>query len=71
MAIELERGLLRLHVLLDRASIEVFGAGGAVVIPLGVVPVDDAHELAVAARGGSARLRSLDLWRLGSIRNEE
>ena len=71
VAIELERGLLRLHVLLDRACIEVFGAGGAVVIPLGVVPVDDAHELAVAARGGSARLRCLDLWRLASIWNEE
>ena len=53
------------------ASIEVFGAGGQVVIPLGVVPVDDANELAVAARGGSARLRCLDLWRLASIWNEE
>ena len=71
VAIELERGLLRLHVLLDRASIEVFGAGGTVVIPLGVVPVDDAHELTLAVRGGSARLRCLDLWRLASIWNEE
>ena len=70
-AIALEHGLLRLHVLLDRASIEVFGADGAVVIPLGVVPVDDAHELAMAARGGSARLRCLDLWRLASIWKEE
>ena len=70
-AIELKRGLLRLHVLLDRASIEVFGADGEVVIPLGVVPVDDANELAVAARGGRARLRCLDLWRLASIWNEE
>lgn len=67
VAIELERGVLRLHVLLDRASIEVFGAGGAVVFPLGVVPVDDARELTVAARGGGARLRCLDLWRLASI----
>ena len=70
-AVELERGLLRLHVLLDRTSIEVFGASGAVVIPLGVVPVDDAYELALAARAGSARLRCLDLWRLASIWNEE
>ena len=71
VAIELERGLLRLHVLLDRASIEVFGADGTVVIPFGMVPPDDAYELAVAARGGSARLRCLDLWRLVSIWNEE
>ena len=70
-AIELQRGLLRLQVLLDRTSIEVFGADGEVVIPLGVVPVDDANELAVAARGGIARLRCLDLWRLASIWNEE
>ena len=71
VAIELERGLLCLHILLDRASIEVFGAGGAVVVPLGVVPTDDAHELAVAARGGCARVRCLDLWRLASIWNKE
>jgi len=70
-AIVLQRGLLRLQVLLDRASIEVFGADGEVVIPLGVVPVDDANELAVAARGGIAGLRCLDLWRLASIWNEE
>ena len=67
VAVEPECGVLRLHLLLDRASIEVFGAGGAVVIPLGVVPADDARELAVAARGGTARLQSLDLWRLASI----
>jgi sucrose-6-phosphate hydrolase SacC (GH32 family) len=71
VAIELERGLLCLHVLLDRASIEVFGAGGVVVIPLGVVPADDAHELTVAARGGCAMVRCLDLWRLASIWNKE
>ena len=67
VALELDHGLLQVHVLLDRASIEVFAGRGTVVIPLGVVPVDDAHELLVAAQGGRARLCSLDLWRLESI----
>ena len=71
VAIEPAGGVLRLHVLLDRASIEVFGAGGTVVTPLGVVPADDARELTLAARGGSARLRCLDLWRLASIWEQE
>ena len=67
VALEPDQGQIDLHVLLDRASIEVFAGAGTVVIPLGVMPVDDAHELVVAARGGTARLCALDLWRLESI----
>ena len=71
VAVELADGVLHLRILLDRASVEVFGAGGTVVVPFGVVPADDARELTLAARGGSVWLRRLDLWRLASIWNEE
>lgn len=37
------------------------------MLPLGVIPVDDNHTLAVAAKGGRATIISLDSWDLRSI----
>lgn len=60
-------GIIRLRVLVDRTTCEVFAADTRIVLPLGVIPVDDNYSLAVAAKGGRARIISLDCWQLNSI----
>ena len=60
-------GHVRLRILVDRASIEVFGNDGLVAVPLGVIPSDEACGLQVFARGGTARLASLNVHVLRSI----
>ncbi len=44
-------GRIRLRVLVDRGSIEVFGNDGRVAISLGVIPPDEERSLEIAAQG--------------------
>ncbi|HEX9190353.1 MAG TPA: GH32 C-terminal domain-containing protein, partial [Vicinamibacteria bacterium] len=60
----LEDGLLRLRVLVDRSSVEVFGGEGRTVISDRVFPRPDSRRLALFAEGGTAELVSLRAWPL-------
>ncbi len=60
-------GRIELEVLVDRASIEIYGNGGAVYMPLGVVLAPEARGLALTAEGEGAVARSLAAWELTSI----
>jgi len=60
-------GRLRLRLLGDRTSIEIFGHDGQVYMPLGVILPDDNRSLEVFSRGGEARLVSLEVYPLRSI----
>jgi beta-fructofuranosidase len=55
---------LRLRVLLDRSSVEVFAQDGGVVLTDRVYPDAASVGVALEARGGRARLVSLRSWRL-------
>ena len=59
-----EDGSVLLHVFLDRCSVEVFGNGGVTVITDLVFPESEARTLEIWAQGGTATLRSLDLYAL-------
>jgi fructan beta-fructosidase len=59
-------GTIQLEVLMDRTSIEVFGNGGRVYMPIGVIPADNDRSLQLHARGGGARIQSLEVYRLRS-----
>jgi fructan beta-fructosidase len=54
-----ENGRVRLRLLVDRASIELFGNGGALSMTSCFVPPKEDLSLAVFAEGGKARLVSL------------
>jgi hypothetical protein len=58
-ALEPERGVVRLHVLLDRSSVEVFAGQGEVVLTDQIFPAADSRGTAVFAEGGDAVLRRL------------
>lgn len=60
-------GKIKLHILVDRTSVEVFPADGWVTMHL-CLPLDpDNTSLELFARGGQARVQSLNLWKLKSI----
>jgi fructan beta-fructosidase len=63
----IENGRVRLHVFVDSSSVEVFAGHGEVVITDQIFPAPESHGVALYARGGAARLVSLDAWPLDSI----
>mgnify|MGYP005837710621 FL=1 len=61
-----EGGKIRLEMLVDRTSVEVFANRGRIYMPIGVIPPDDNRSLAAFARGGAAMLVSLEVHELRS-----
>jgi fructan beta-fructosidase len=59
-------GKVRLRILVDRGSIEIFGNDGQVALSVGAIPADDNHALEVFSRGGATHLRSLEAFELKS-----
>ncbi len=58
---------LKLHILVDRTSIEVFGNDGRMSMFV-CSPLDtDDKSVKIFAYGGQAKIRSLNLWKLQSI----
>jgi len=53
-----EGGRIRLRALVDRTSIELFGNGGQVYMPLAVIPRAEDLNLSLSAAGGAARVCS-------------
>ena len=60
----MEGGRVRLHVLVDRSSVEVFAGGGGAVITDRIFPDPSSRGVALWAEGGSASLVSFEAWSL-------
>jgi sucrose-6-phosphate hydrolase SacC (GH32 family) len=54
--------VVRLRVLVDRSSVEVFAGGGRVAITDQIFPSPASDGVALYAVGGAARLLSLEAW---------
>ncbi|UUZ81332.1 glycoside hydrolase family 32 protein [Paenibacillus sp. P26] len=61
---------LRLHILVDTSSVEVFGGDGEAVITDLIFPEPEDQELVVYTKGGNAKLLSLEIFPLQSIRDK-
>jgi len=59
-----EGGKIRLRILVDRASVEVFGNDGRVYMPCGVIHPEENRSLEVFAKGGTARVTALEVHTL-------
>jgi levanase len=66
--LEPRNGKVRIKVLLDWSSVEVFGGDGEAVITDLIFPDPDSDGVELFAEGGSARLEKLEVRRLGSYR---
>ena len=63
-------GVVRLQILLDDSSVEVFGNDGEVVITDRIFPDPEQAAIQLYTREGSALLNSLQIWKLKSIWRE-
>jgi len=60
-------GLVKLRVLADRTTLEIFGADGLVFVPVATTPQPGDRSLALGATGGEAKVVSLAVHHLQSI----
>jgi fructan beta-fructosidase len=60
-------GRIRLQILVDSSSIEVFGNDGHTVITDCIFPSPTSQGVSLYSRGGDMKLVSLDVWELKSI----
>lgn len=61
-------GRVRLHIFVDRASVEVFGNDGQVVFSDNIFPSEQSQELELFTEGGPVKLKSLDVYQLNAAR---
>ena len=59
-------GKIRLRLVMDRTSIDIFGNDGRLYMPMGMIVSRDDLSLEVYAKGGGARISSLDVHELKS-----
>ena len=59
-------GKIRLRILVDRTSVEIFGNDGRVALPIGVIFEDDSESLEVYSKGGITHVDSLEVYELRS-----
>jgi sucrose-6-phosphate hydrolase SacC (GH32 family) len=68
-ALSPQEGRIRLRILVDHSSLEVYANDGLVYMPIGVVPAADSKSVEVYARGGAARIKLLQVHELNSAWN--
>jgi fructan beta-fructosidase len=61
-----EEGRVELHVFVDRSSVEVFANGGRATLTDQIFPGPASDGVSLYAKGGAARLVSLEAWKLRS-----
>ena len=62
-------GKIRLRILVDRVSIEVFANDGRIYMPIRAIPEGDQKGLEIFTKGGSTKISSLKVHKLKSIWN--
>lgn len=63
----LDNGRLKLHIIVDTSSVEVFADKGEVTLTDEIFPDPSSTGLSVFAEGGGAKVTSLHAWKLSSI----
>jgi sucrose-6-phosphate hydrolase SacC (GH32 family) len=58
---------IRLRILVDRASIEIFANDGLVYMPIRALPTGHEGGIEVFSKGGKTKLRNLKIYELNSI----
>jgi sucrose-6-phosphate hydrolase SacC (GH32 family) len=64
-------GKIRLRLLVDRTSIDIFGNDGRLYMPMGVIVPSDNLSLEVYSKGGSAKINALEVHELKSAWNSQ
>ena len=59
-------GKVSIRIIIDRTTATIFGNGGVVYMPIGILCNDVLHSLDVFARGGRAKLVYMDIYEMKS-----
>jgi len=59
-------GKVRIEMLVDRTSIEIFGNGGRMYMPNGVILADKPKSIEIFTKGGDTEIESLEIIELTS-----
>jgi fructan beta-fructosidase len=62
-----DHGKVRLRMMVDRTSIDIFGNDGILYMPIGVLVPADNISLDVHAKGGDAHINSLEIFELKPV----
>lgn len=62
-----DHGRIRLRILLDRGSIEIFGSDGRVAMSVAAIPDEHNRSIEIFARGDSAKIVTLDVSEMNSV----
>lgn len=62
---------IKMHVFIDRSSVELFVNDGETVMTARVYPKADSNEIELFAEGGEAELLSLQTWTLKEVWNDQ
>jgi fructan beta-fructosidase len=66
-----KQGRIRLRILVDRASIEIFGNDGRLYMPIGLLLPENDRSLSLFAREGSSLIETLTIHEVKSIWNRD
>ena len=68
VSLELKQGEnLKLHIFVDRSVLEIYANNGRCITRRIYPSRSDSTSIALFADGGSTKLKSIDIWRMGSI----
>jgi len=63
----MENNRVKMHLFVDWSSVEVFGNDGRTVLTDRIFPSSDSDGLQLYSKGGTAKLISMDIWKLNPI----
>lgn len=61
VSLPVENGVLKIRLLIDRSSVEIFAQDGTVVISGSHLPTTDDRQFSIAAEGGTGKIQSLKI----------
>ena len=64
--VKVEGTMLRLRILVDRGSIEVFADGGRVAMAVAAIPTEKTPELEIIGIGGNVKVKDFSVRRMKS-----
>ncbi|HWJ28571.1 MAG TPA: GH32 C-terminal domain-containing protein, partial [Flavisolibacter sp.] len=65
--LQVEKGIIKLHILVDQSSVEVFANDGQRAMSVVTFPGDQQKGIELFAQGGQAHLISFKGWTMKSI----
>jgi fructan beta-fructosidase len=62
--------VIRLQILFDKSSLEVFFGNGEKVISSYIFPNPEARGISAVCKKGEAKIETLNIWDLSGVKNE-